>query len=112
MIGDAGKHVREPRLGIGARELRRLDEREHDGRAVAAFVRAAEGPVAPAYGDAPDRALGGIVRQADAAVFEEARKHLPTIEGVVDGLGKWPLGEKSFRRSARSQVSKLSDERF
>ena len=38
MIGDAGKHVCEPRLGINAVELRRLDQRVHNGRAVAAFV--------------------------------------------------------------------------
>ena len=64
-----------------------------------------------AYGDAPDRALGGIVRQADAAVFEEARKHLPTIEGVVDGLGKWPLGRELPALGAQPGFEAL-DERF
>ena len=73
MIGDAGEHVGEPRLGIDVAELCRLDQREHDGGAVAAGVGAAEGPVSSADGDAADGALGGVVRQADAAVVLEAR---------------------------------------
>jgi len=84
MIGDAGKHVCKPGLRIGAVQLRRLDQRVHNGCAVAAFVRAAEGPIASAYGDAANGALRGIVGQADAAIVEETCKRLPVVEGVVD----------------------------
>ena len=111
MIGDAGKHVCEPRLGIGAVQLRRLDQRVHNGRAVAAFVRAAEGPVASAHGDAANGALGGIVGQADAAVIEEARKRLPMVEGIVDGLGKRPLGGELPALGAQPGLEAV-DERF
>ncbi len=45
MIGDAGKHVCEPGLGIDAVQRCRLDQRVHNGCAAAALVRAAEGPV-------------------------------------------------------------------
>ncbi len=92
MIGNAGEYVCQPRLGIGTVELRRLDQRIHNGRAVAALVRTAEGPIAPADSDAANGTLGGIVRQADAAIIEEARKCLPMVEGVIDGFGERPLG--------------------
>jgi hypothetical protein len=51
MIGDAGEHVGEPRLGIDAREFAALDQSVHDGGAVAAGVGATEGPIPSAYGN-------------------------------------------------------------
>jgi hypothetical protein len=48
MIGDAGEHVGEPRLGIDAGEFAALDQRVSNGRTVAARVGAAEGPISSA----------------------------------------------------------------
>ena len=39
MIGYAGEDVGEPRLRVDVRQFRRLDQREHEGSAVAAGVR-------------------------------------------------------------------------
>ena len=103
MIGDPRQHVGKPGLGIDVVELGGLDQRVHDGCAVAARVRAAEGPVAAADRDAANGSLGGIVRQADAAVVEEARERLPVIEGVVDRFGK---------RALRGELLALASEPF
>lgn len=61
MIGDPGQYVGKPCLRIDVGELRRLDQRIHDGRSVATAVRAAECPVAAPDGDATNAALGGIL---------------------------------------------------
>src|SRR6516165_1980244 len=111
MIGDAGKYVREPRLGIGAVQLCRLDQRVHNRCAAAALVRAAEGPVASAYRNAANGALGGIVRQTDAAIVEETGERLPMVEGIVDGLGERPLGGEFFARGAQPGLE-VFDERL
>ena len=42
----------------------------------------------PAEGDAAQGALGGVVREADAAVVEEARERVPALEHVEAGLGQ------------------------
>ena len=54
-------------------------------------VGAAEGPISSAYRYTAQRALGRVVRQADAAVVEEARERLPVVERVVDRLGQRPF---------------------
>jgi hypothetical protein len=42
MTGDAGEDVSEPGLGINIVEATALDEREHDGGALASAIGAAE----------------------------------------------------------------------
>jgi hypothetical protein len=74
VAGEAGENVGEPGAGVDAVELGALDQRVHGGGAATALVGAGEGPAASAKGDAAQGALGGIVRQADAAVVEEAGK--------------------------------------
>src|SRR5262245_54442749 len=82
VIGDAGENVSEPRFLIDTVKPRRVDKRIHYRRALPAAVGATEGPILPTYGHAALGALGCIVRHADAAVVEEARERLPTIEHV------------------------------
>jgi hypothetical protein len=55
---------------------------------LATAIRASEQPRLPAQGDAAQGAFGGIVRQADAAVVEEAGEGGPAFEHVVHGLGE------------------------
>ncbi len=51
MIGDAGEDVGEPGLGVDVIELAGFDEGVDRGRAPAAGVRAAKGPVAASDGN-------------------------------------------------------------
>src|SRR3546814_1203017 len=64
--------------------FRSSDERVHECGALAAAIGAGEQPRLPAQGDASQRALGGIVRQADAPVVEEPGKGGPVLEHIVD----------------------------
>ncbi len=66
------KHLGEPGLRIDAIELGGLDPRVELRSAMAARVRAGEGPVAAAHRDGADRPFGSLVRQADAPIVEEA----------------------------------------
>ena len=80
MIGDAGEHVGEPGLRIDVVELGGLDQRVDRRGALAAAIGAGEQPVLAAQGDAAQRALGGVVGQADAAVIEEAGEGGPALQ--------------------------------
>ena len=87
MFGDAGQDVGEPGLRIDVVDLGGDDQAVHGGGALAAAIGAAEQPGLSAQGDAAQRALGGIVGQADAAIIEEAGERGPALEHVVHGLG-------------------------
>src|SRR6516165_7251611 len=52
-----------------------------------AFVGAGKGPVVSSDGDAAQRSFGGVVRDAQTAIGEEASERQPTFEAVVDCLG-------------------------
>ena len=77
VIGDAGQHIGEPGLRVDIVHLRCGNEAVHDGGAFAATIGAAEEPGFPAESDTAQGALGGIVRQADAAVSQKAGKAVP-----------------------------------
>jgi hypothetical protein len=91
MFGQPGEHVGKSRPRVDAVEFAGLDPRI-DGGASSAFVRSREGPVVAADRDAMRRALCGIVRHAQAAVFKEADKAAPAVEAVGDGLGSVAVG--------------------
>jgi putative ABC transport system permease protein len=55
--------------------------------ALTATVGAGEQPRFPAKGDATQRPLGRIVRQADPAVVKEPGEALPALEHIIHGLG-------------------------
>jgi hypothetical protein len=74
-------------LRINVVELGRVDQREHDGRPLSAAIGPRKQPCLAAEGNSTHATLGGVVRQADAAVVEEAREHGPALEHVVHGLG-------------------------
>ena len=74
VLGDAGEDVGEPGLRIDVVHLGGDDQAVHDGGALAAAIGAGKQPRLSAQSDAAQRAFGGIVRQADAAVIEEARE--------------------------------------
>jgi len=107
--GQASNDVSEPSLGIDVVHLGGDDQRVHEAGAVAASLGAGQEPCPAAQGDAAQRPLGGIVREADAALSEEAGEARPTVlfDRVGDGLdsprGKsrgraWPCGPASLRR--------------
>ena len=54
----------------------------------AAAIGAGEQPRLSAQSDAAKAALSGVVRQADAAVVEEACEGGPALQHVVHGLGE------------------------
>jgi len=69
--------------------MRGLDQRVDDGSALAAAIRAAEQPCPAAKRDAAQRALGGIVGEADAAIVREAGERIPSLQHVEAGLGEF-----------------------
>ena len=94
VVLDAGEDIGEPGARIDVVELRGLDQRVDGGGTLGAGVGAREGPVVPADGDAAKRPFGGVVREAEAAVVEEAREGRPALEAVVDRLGEFVLGRE------------------
>jgi hypothetical protein len=85
--GDAGEHVREPSLRVDVVELRGGDQAVDKGGPFAAAVGAGEEPRLPTEGDAAQRALGGVVREADTAVGEEGGEAAPALQHVVHRPG-------------------------
>ena len=88
MIGDAGEDIGKPCLRIDIVELGGLDERVDDSSTLPAAVGAAEQPCLAAERDAAQRALGGVVAEADAAIVEETGERVPALEHVEAGLGQ------------------------
>jgi hypothetical protein len=86
VAGDAGEDISEPCLRIDVVHLRRDDQAVHGGGAFTAAIGTGEQPRLPSQSDAAQSAFGGIVRQANAAIVEEARKARPALEHVVHGL--------------------------
>src|SRR4051812_7308128 len=74
MPGDAGEDVGQPSLGIDVVKLCGDDETVQDGGTLAAAIGAGEQPGLAAQGQAAQGPFGGVVRQADPPVGEEARK--------------------------------------
>jgi hypothetical protein len=104
MIRQSGEHVHEPSLRIDIVEFGGLDQRVDGGGAMAAFVRACEGPVLSSDRDAAHGPLGRVVGHAEAAIVEEAGERGPTLEAVVDRLGGLVLGGE-LGALLRSQIS-------
>src|ERR1019366_5958120 len=69
----------------------RLDQGVDRSRPVPAGVGTAERPIAPADRNSAHGPFGGIIRQADAAVVEEAGEGRPSVQTVIDGLGDFAL---------------------
>ena len=92
VIGQLREHMGKPSLRIDVVEFAGFDERKNVSGPSRAFVRAGEGPVAPAHGNAAQPALGGVVGHADASIIEEAGERRPAIEAVVDRLANVALG--------------------
>lgn len=88
VASDAGEDVGEPCLRVDVVEAGGLDERVEDGGALTAAVRAAEQPCLPPERHAAERPLGGVVRDADPAIVEEAGERIPAAQHVVDGFGE------------------------
>ena len=80
VIGDAGKHIGEPGLRVDIVGPRGLDQGLEDDCAVTTAIGAAEqlGPAAERH--TVERSFGGLVREADPAVFEEAGEWLPAAQ--------------------------------
>src|SRR5262249_61407865 len=72
-------------------ELGGLDQRVARSGAMAALVRAGEGPVLTPHCDGADLSLGRVVGHADAAVVEEACERDPSGEAVGNGLADLAL---------------------
>jgi hypothetical protein len=81
----ASEDVGEPCERVDVVELGGLDQGIDGGGAMAAFVRASEGPVASASGHGPHGPLGGVVADAGTAILEEASESVPAVK---DSLNK------------------------
>ena len=71
MIVDPAQHIGEPGLRIDIVQPGGRDESVEGGGALAAAIGAGEGPIPAPEGNPSERALGGVVAEADAAVFKE-----------------------------------------
>jgi hypothetical protein len=87
MISEAGENFGEPGLRIDVVELGGPDERDHQRRLFGAALRSSELPRLSADRQAAQRALGGVVSEADSPVVDEAGEGRPAREHVVDRLG-------------------------
>jgi hypothetical protein len=64
-----------------------LDQRQYDRGALSAAIGSDKEPCLAAERDAAQRALGGVVAQADPGVIEEAGEGRGPLEHVIHGLG-------------------------
>src|ERR1700693_1493246 len=99
-VGHPGENVGEPSLRIDVIELYGLDERVYQGRPFRPALGTSKQPRLPAQGQAAHRALGGVVRETDAAVMEESGEGSPAREHVVDRLGTRGMAREFGARGA------------
>lgn len=88
MLGDASEDIGEPGLRVDIVEPRGLNECVEDRGTLAAAIGTTEQPGLAAERDAAKSSLGGVVGQADAPIFEEARERVPVPEHVETSLGE------------------------
>jgi len=70
-VGNAGEHVAQPGFGIDAVELGGLDQRVDRGGALAALVRAGEGPILSSERDALQAVFGTVVIGLETAIVQK-----------------------------------------
>ncbi len=87
MVGYAGEDVGEPCLRVDVVKATGLYQRVRDRCPLTAAIGAAEQPRLAPKGHAAQRPFGGIVRETDPAVGEEAGERVPAAQHVVDGFG-------------------------
>ena len=92
VVVDTGEDVGEPGPSVNVVEFASLNQRVDGGSAATAAIGTCKGPVAATDSDTAHGSLGGVVRQADATVFEEARKGSPPFQVIVDCLRGRALG--------------------
>lgn len=110
MVVDPPEHVAEPGLRVDAVELGGLDQRVDRGRALAAPVRTAEGPVAASDRNTAQATLGGIVGHADPSVLDEVGERGPALQHVVHGPGHVGVAREPNTFGAHPRL-KIGDER-
>src|ERR1700679_2647548 len=110
MRGDACEHVREPRLWINVIHFTRGDETVDHRRPLPAAIRPAEQPGFSAKSHTPQPTLGGIVRQAYTAIFEEQPEGSGSFENVIDRLGEIMSAGQSIQLRAQVKL-KFLDQR-
>lgn len=94
MVRQASEDVGEPGTRVDAVELRGFDQGVHGGSASPSGVGSVEGPVATAYRDGANGALGGVSRVPSYSLIETCVR-----------LGVWVLGppESNRRLSGHSR---------
>jgi hypothetical protein len=94
MVRQASEDVGEPGTRVDAVELRGFDQGVHGGSASPSGVGSVEGPVATAYRDGANGALGGVSRVPSYSLIETCVR-----------LGVWVLGppESNRRLSGHSK---------
>jgi hypothetical protein len=101
MVGDLRQHTMQPRFGDNPLQLGCADQRVDGGGTFAAAVGASEQVVAPADGDATQRALGCRVVDLDDAVVAVAQECRPQVQGVQDGRRRIGFAPELFKRGAQ-----------
>ena len=91
VVVDPRQGIGEVGFGIKPVQLCRLDERQSIGQPFATGIRSGEQEVLAADGDGTHGSLGRIVVDPDAAIVEEQRESVPSIEAIADGLGQVAL---------------------
>lgn len=84
VIVDAREHIGEPSLWINIIELRRHDQRCHDGGAVGTALGPGEQPGFAAERKAAQRAFSRIVGQTDPTILDEASEPIPAAQHIID----------------------------
>lgn len=86
MVVDPRQDIGEPSARVNIVELGGGDQGVDGGRTLAAAVRSHEQPGLAADGDAAQGAFGGVVRQVNPAVAEEAGEAFPAGQHVVHAV--------------------------
>ena len=105
---DAPAGIGQPSLRVDIVELGGADESVHRRGALAAAVGAGEQPRFSAQGQGPERALSGIIAEAEAPVVEEAGEAVASPECIpascITFLSEQAFAPQNTRFWSRSRV--------
>ena len=87
VIDELGQHVGQIGFGIDAVQLASLDQRCERCPVFGSFVAAGKQSIFSVQSNRANAALDGIGVDLSAAVVEEARQPIRTVEAISDGLG-------------------------
>ena len=111
VVVDTTEDVGEPSLRIDVVETSGLNQCVHEGGAIATSVGAGEQPRLTTEGNSAQGSLGGIVREANTTIIEEARESSPALQHIIHGFGDFRMAREPGALGAHPNFEGFDDGR-